>query len=292
MNDGPNVVGLPTKPDDLLAAIESMKRNEAAMVDMAGYYARVLTTAPLFAGIGGHQYRRPATDEWLTPREILDALGPFDLDPCSPINRPWPTARDHYTVVDNGLLLAWHGRVWLNPPYSRETLVRWLGRMAAHGRGVALIFARTDTEAFFRHVWEAATGLLFLRGRIDFLDVTGQPVRRKNGAGAQNSGAPSVLCSYGWRDLDVLAGCGLDGAFVPLRLPRSVVVEVLAPTWREAVLAWLRQHRGPVALGDLYRAFSAHPKAAGNPNWRAKIRQTLQLGPFRRVGRGTWECAA
>lgn len=23
-------------------------------------------------------------DEWLTPPEIVEALGPFDLDPCSP----------------------------------------------------------------------------------------------------------------------------------------------------------------------------------------------------------------
>ena len=36
-------------------------------------------------------------DEWLTPPEITTDLGPFDLDPCSPIKRPWPTAENHYT---------------------------------------------------------------------------------------------------------------------------------------------------------------------------------------------------
>ena len=30
-------------------------------------------------------------DEWLTPPEIIKSLGEFDLDPCSPINRPWAT---------------------------------------------------------------------------------------------------------------------------------------------------------------------------------------------------------
>ena len=27
-------------------------------------------------------------DEWLTPLEIIRALGEFDLDPCSPVRRP------------------------------------------------------------------------------------------------------------------------------------------------------------------------------------------------------------
>jgi hypothetical protein len=36
-------------------------------------------------------------DEWLTPQFIVQALGAFDLDPCAPVNRPWDTARTHYT---------------------------------------------------------------------------------------------------------------------------------------------------------------------------------------------------
>ena len=36
-------------------------------------------------------------DEWLTPPDIIKALGEFDLDPSSPINRPWETAKKHYT---------------------------------------------------------------------------------------------------------------------------------------------------------------------------------------------------
>jgi len=45
------------------------------------------------------------TNEWLSPPEIVKVLGPFDLDPCSPVYRPWPTAREHYTIIDNGLLI-------------------------------------------------------------------------------------------------------------------------------------------------------------------------------------------
>lgn len=253
-----------------------------------------MTTAPLFAGIGGHHSARPTTDECLTPPGVIDALGgpeSFDLDPCSPVARPWPTARAHLTARDNGLLQRWFGRVWLNPPYGRS-IGAWLGRMAAQDCGVALIFARTKTEAFCRYVWGAASGLLFIAGRFDFLRVDGTPMPKRNGKGAANSGAPSVLVSYGPGDLEVLAGCRLDGHLVPLRLPRSVVAAALTGTWREEVLAWLSRQRGPVIPEDLYRAFAGHPKAAGNSNFRAKIRQVLQQGPFRRVARGQWECAA
>lgn len=34
-----------------------------------------------------------STDEWYTPKEIIDALGKFDLDPCAPMRPLWRTAR-------------------------------------------------------------------------------------------------------------------------------------------------------------------------------------------------------
>jgi hypothetical protein len=248
-------------------------------------------SAPLFSGIGGHHVRRKSrTDEWLTPPATLAKLGEFDLDPCSPIIRPWPTAERHYTVLDNGLLLPWFGRVWLNPPYLTSVIGRWLGRMAAHNHGIALIFARTETAAFSRFVWERASALLFIRGRLDFHTVDGRVGRRPDGTTA-NSGAPSVLCAYGAADAEVLAFCGIDGQFVPLRFPRSVLVEGLEQTWLQAVTDWMRAQRGPIELAEIYRAFAAHRKAASNPNYQAKIRQVLQAGPFRRVARGQWSAA-
>lgn len=244
-------------------------------------------TSPLFSSMGGHHVAsKTRTDEWLTPPAVLAALGgwkSFNLDPCAPIVRPWPTARRHYTIEDNGLILPWTGRVWMNCPYHRTVIGRWLGRMVDHNHGIALIFARTETVPFFKHVWERASALLFLRGRLDF--------HRVDGSVEGNAGAPTVLCAYGTGDADVLACCGLDGHFVPLRLPRGFVVLALEPTWREAVAAWMREQRGPVALADLYRAFAEHRKAAANPNYQAKIRQVLQQGPFYRVARGQWSSA-
>ncbi|MDD3089749.1 MAG: DNA N-6-adenine-methyltransferase [Candidatus Omnitrophica bacterium] len=129
------------------------------------------------------------TSEWLTPPEILEALGPFDLDPCAPVNRPWDMAGKHYTVDDNGLIQQWTGRVWCNPPYGVQTSA-WLQLLAHHGDGIALIFARTETETFFRHVWDKADAVLFIQGRLYFYHVNGQRA-------TMNAGAPSCLVAYG-----------------------------------------------------------------------------------------------
>jgi hypothetical protein len=125
-----------------------------------------------FSGIGGHHSARSGTHEWLTPPGIIQALGgheSFDLDPCTPIEQPYPTARRRFTILDNGLTREWgDGRAFLNPPYSQTEIPKWLARMAQHNHGTALIFARTETRPFFRFVWDAATALLFIAGRINF----------------------------------------------------------------------------------------------------------------------------
>jgi hypothetical protein len=155
-------------------------------------------------GIGTHQSAAMKNDEWLTPPHVLSALGSFDLDPCAPVIRPWPTAREHYSEA--GLDKPWRGRVWLNPPYGSET-AQWMERMATHDNGIALIFARTETAIFFPWVWARASALLFLRGRLHFHFVDGTRAKA-------NSGAPSVLVSYGVDNAHVLARCGLPGKFL------------------------------------------------------------------------------
>jgi len=160
-------------------------------------------------GMGSHQSAAMLKDEWLTPPEIIKALGAFDLDPCSPGDRrPWDTAAKHYSIHDNGLAKQWHGRVWLNPPYGRET-EKWLARLADHRNGIALVFARTETAMFFSEVWETADALLFLRGRLHFHHLDGTRA-------AANAGAPAVLVAYGQANVGALAGSGLPGRLVNL----------------------------------------------------------------------------
>ena len=155
-------------------------------------------------------------EEWLTPPEIIKALGDFDLDPCAPVNRPWEMAKAHMTIHDNGLIKPWHGRVWLNPPYGGET-GKWMARAAEYGNVTALIFARTETIQFFESIWPKAKAVCFIKGRLSFYHVTG----KKGGT----AGAPSMLVTWDDDNANILWQAVMDGkirgAYIDLRGGRT-----------------------------------------------------------------------
>ena len=163
-------------------------------------------------GIGGHQNpNRGDTDVWLTPPEMVEALGPFGLDPCCPSEMPWRTASVMVSLPTDGLSLDWscYGLTFMNPPYGPET-GRWLEKMAGHGNGIALVFARTETKMFHEWAWRRASSMLFLEGRIHF--------HRPDGTRAPfNAGAPSVLVGYGEEATMRLGFSGLAGKMVNLK---------------------------------------------------------------------------
>jgi hypothetical protein len=161
--------------------------------------------------VKGFQHEAPyqgESDIWLTPRHVIEAVGPFDLDPCAaPRPRPWDTAAKHYDITqgENGLLLPWSGCVWCNPPYGPE-VGRWMNRLSLHGDGIALVYARVETVAWQDEIWPACEGVLFLRGRLTFYKPDGTP-----GTGAR---APSALVAFGAASLERLARCSLAGVLV------------------------------------------------------------------------------
>lgn len=143
---------------------------------------------------------------WLTPKYIVDALGKFDLDPAG---APGHELAERTYILENGddgLRDPWFDRVWLNPPYG-PAAAPFQRKMADHGHGTMLIFARTETRLFFETVWERATAVLFLKGRLNFLDADGVVAKA-------NAGAPSCLVAYGSEDAQILAASSLEGHFV------------------------------------------------------------------------------
>lgn len=153
--------------------------------------------------IGSHQATIGKSQEHFTPKWIIDALGPFDLDPCAGRVRPWDCAVSNWH--QNGLESPWtgSGMIWLNPPFDRRTVGLWVRKLADHGNGIALLHARTEA-AWFEPVWELASSILFMADRIKFcrVDGTTQPA---------NSGAPPVLVSFGARSADRLFHSGIAG---------------------------------------------------------------------------------
>ena len=139
------------------------------------------------------------SDEWYTPREIVDRVlamwGGVDLDPCSNSkDAPNVPARVHYTKADDGLSRPWHGRVYLNPPYG-DAIGAWVDRLVMAYRtseiteAIALLPARTDT-AWFQPLY--AYPLCFVRGRLRFV-------------GAENSAPFPSAIAYLGNDLDRFA---------------------------------------------------------------------------------------
>lgn len=122
-----------------------------------------------------------SSDYWATPPEIVSCLesefGAFDLDPCC---RPETAkARKFFVEADDGLAQQWHGRVFLNPPYSNPA--PWLQKAIEEtetGRAslvVALLPVSTDT-AWFHDLVKPHAEIRFVRGRIRFYGWKGTPI--------------------------------------------------------------------------------------------------------------------
>jgi len=139
------------------------------------------------------------SDEWHTPPHIIDALGPFDLDPCA---GPMKFAKHNIGADQDGLTSIWEGRVWLNPPLSQ--LEDWLAKFIGHGNGVALVPSRTETQWFQRLV-SRATSVLFLLGRIRFESPAADRLAKRS------SPVGSVLVSIGQQNENCLRESRLPG---------------------------------------------------------------------------------
>lgn len=185
-----------------VAAIERGRPGHLAVVEAVG---EVLGARLTLVGRGraatfvGTAATSSSSHEWATPTEFLDrlrvAIGHrFDLDPCSPgKTRSRVPARVHYTELDDGLTLPWHGTVFMNPPYGRG-LPRWTQKARAEVEAarattvIGLVPARTDTSWWHRDIVGHADVWL-LRGRVKF------------GDGSQGAPFPSALLLWGGNSL-------------------------------------------------------------------------------------------
>jgi hypothetical protein len=168
------------------------------------------------------------TTTWLTPKEWIDALGPFDLDPCTPPIMPWKSAARMLTVVDDGLATPWPKDefVFHNPPYGRGQQ-KWMKKAAEHGNGITLVLNRADTQWF--HDWvlkhSAVSALLFVEGRVKFCKADGKP-------SALSCPVPAILVAYGKQAAAHLRKANDDGVIPGVffamvhRAKRQLVKEV------------------------------------------------------------------
>jgi phage N-6-adenine-methyltransferase len=124
-------------------------------------------------------------NEWYTPSEYIAAarwvLGDIDLDPASSvIANQTVGAKQYFTAEDDGLLQEWRGRVWMNPPYASELIGRFADKLAAHFAGgdvsEAVVLVNNATETgWFQVMLEQASAVCFVKRRIRFIDMAGNP---------------------------------------------------------------------------------------------------------------------
>ena len=109
--------------------------------------------------LGNGNHLKPDRDSWCTPKWIADAIGRWDLDPCANERSHVRAGRTFSLAAgQDGLALASAvdatQRVWLNPPYSRGQVERWV-RAYAHTRFCFLLRFDPST-AWFPLVYAAS----------------------------------------------------------------------------------------------------------------------------------------
>jgi phage N-6-adenine-methyltransferase len=123
-------------------------------------------------------------NEWYTPPEYIEAarkvLGAIDLDPAtSDQAQEAVRAAKYFTKEDDGLKQEWRGLVWLNPPYSRGEIDKFVDKMvieykAGHiDSGIMLTHDCTDTE-WWQSALRSASAICFPGKRIAFIDTVGE----------------------------------------------------------------------------------------------------------------------
>ena len=116
------------------------------------------------------------SDEWQTPPWLFKGLNDevnFTLDPAATDENH--LCEKYYTIEQDGLAQSWEGeRVFINPPYSRRQLKRWVEKGYKESCKkdtlvVMLIPSRTDTRYWHDYVMNAAE-IYFIEGRLKFSD--------------------------------------------------------------------------------------------------------------------------
>lgn len=86
-----------------------------------------------------------------------------------------------------------------------------------------------------------------------------------------------------------------NGLIIPVMMTVKKHVDMrdsVNTTWRDTVHAVLEHYGKEMSLQELYEELAPYKKAKANPNWQAKIRQTVQDERyFRRTSRGCYAAA-
>lgn len=147
-------------------------------------------------------------DKLQTPKYIIDALGPFDLDPCAGENTNIAKCNLSDMRGENGLTVLWQGFVFCNPPFSQKEL--WAKKMIEHGNGILLLPER-GSAPWFGEIAEKSVAYFVMGKKINFI------------GGSSSNNVGSVLFPFGKIAIERLLYSNLPGHFVRVEYVRKRV---------------------------------------------------------------------
>ena len=124
---------------------------------------------------GGDKY----SQEYYTPKWLFDRLHArfkFTLDPasCAAADKGIP----YFTKEDDGLAQDWTGNaVFCNPPFDLASAFIKKASLSKLLPSVWLVPTRAETQYWHEWVWPYCSDILFLRGRLKFVDKHGVPYK-------------------------------------------------------------------------------------------------------------------
>lgn len=111
------------------------------------------------------------SDNWATPKDFynkLDQEFKFDFDPC-------PLNLGEIASENDGLLIEWGKRNYINPPYSRSLKEKFVIKAIEESKKgklcVMLLPVSTSTKLFHEHILPNQKEIRFIKGRIKFLGI-------------------------------------------------------------------------------------------------------------------------
>jgi phage N-6-adenine-methyltransferase len=130
-----------------------------------------------------HRTNFTGNDEWFTPGKYVElareVLGEIDLDPAShAIAQETVRAAQFFTAADDGLKQEWHGRIFLNPPYSKPLIGQFVDKLIAeflsgNVREAIMVVNNSSDTRWFHAALCVARRVCFTKGRISFISPGG-----------------------------------------------------------------------------------------------------------------------
>lgn len=127
-----------------------------------------------------HVSNNSGDNEWYTPPCYIESarkvMGSIDLDPASSETaNKVIKAKTYFNESENGLVQAWKGNIWMNPPYAQPLIYDFILKLETETYNQAIVLVNNATETKWgQKLMELSSAVCFHTGRIRFVSPDGE----------------------------------------------------------------------------------------------------------------------